>query len=78
MYKNLIELYNNDNLEGFSKDCQRYFEIIIDKDYLISNTRYMVFKISDNNKFKYASVKRQNGEVLSIGLSKNIPDLLSI
>jgi hypothetical protein len=73
MYKNLIELYNNDNLEGFSKDCQRYFEIVSDKDIISSNTRYMIFKISDNNKFKYASVKRKDGEVLSIGLSKDIP-----
>ena len=71
MYSQLIKLYQHGDMENFSKIAQTYFEIVDDFEVKNTNKRYMVVKISDKNKWRYAGFKKQNGKTLSTHLSVN-------
>lgn len=71
MYSQLIKLHQHGDMENFSKIAQTYFEIIDDFEVKNTNTRYMIVKISDKNKWHYAGFKKQNGKTLSTHLSVN-------
>ena len=71
MYKELINSHKYGDMEKFSKLAQSYFDIVYDHEITDTNKRYMIVKISDNNKWKYAGFQKQNGETIKTCLSVN-------
>lgn len=78
MYNDLLKYSKQGNLEAFSKDLIRYFPMVKDKEVESTNTRYSIFKISDNNKFKYAGFKKIDGEVIKVLLSTKEIDFINL
>lgn len=78
MYSDLLKQYKQGNLEAAAKDLIRYFPMVKDKEVEKTNTRYSVFKISDNNKFKYAGFKKINGNTIKVLLSVNEIDFINL
>jgi hypothetical protein len=78
MYNTLLKHHKQGNLEAISKDLIRYFPMVKDKEVEKTNTRYCIFKISDNNKFKYAGFKKIDGNVMNVLLSVNEIDFINL
>ena len=78
MYNDLLKYDKQGNLEALSKYLIRYFPMVKDKQIDKTNTRYCIFKISDDNKFKYAGFKKIDGNVIKTLLSQNEIDFINL
>lgn len=78
MYNDLLKYDKQGNLEALSKDLIRYFPMVKDKQIDKTNTRYCIFKISDDNKFKYAGFKKIDGNIIKTLLSQNEIDFINL
>lgn len=74
MYSELLKLQKLHDFEGFAKCLVRYFPMVYNHENKETNKRICTFKISEKNKFKFASFQKHNGEVNSITLSVNRED----
>jgi hypothetical protein len=78
MYNDILRLSKQGNIEGIAKELIRYFPMVKDKEIEKTNTRYCIFKISDNNKFKYAGFKKIDGNVINTLISTKEIDFINL
>lgn len=78
MYNDILRLSKQGNIEGIAKELIRYFPMVKDKEVEKTNTRYCIFKISDNNKFKYAGFKKIDGNVINTLISTKEIDFINL